>query len=39
MTWNVILQVATKKSKTKMLSLLWLDSTQVEEGRVVKDKD
>ena len=25
-------------SKTKMLSLLWLDSTQVEEDRVVKER-
>ena len=32
-------QVATKTSKMKMLSLLWLDSTQLKEVRVVKEKD
>ena len=33
------LQVATKTSKMKMLSLLWLDSTHLKEVRVVKEKD
>ena len=31
-------QVATETSKMKMLSLLWLDSTQLKEVRVVKKK-
>ena len=32
-------QVATKTSKMKMLSLLWLDSTQLKEVRAVNEND